>query len=742
MIGDDWILYVSENDKKINREKYPLHCKFEERMIELKEMQKKRNNINESVYVVVIENEIELRTHFRAIKDIIYGKSRIKLLDIYIKLINNNIDVIGANVDCVLYENKNNVDLNKIFNFENKLGCYKIEKDKKPINTELNIVVQNELIKINEVNPVIHDIVDEYNQEEFNCIYEKNNRVITIGGGGFGKSYSVKKYDDEILFITPFNKLSIQINKELNEKKNIEEKKIYAITNNKLLGMHVIDDTKLKSYDVSNIKTICFDEVYLYNPAVLMKIDKYIKAHPEIKFLATGDIFQLKPFGYPMGNIQNVSDYQKYCVNKIFNNKIELKINKRLTNEDDKIKMYNLTNVIFDENKNTNMIKLLQSYGIKIIDKMSQLTTTNNITYFNYKSEQVNKYVQNNLIKIPKKNVEYKGIKFYKNLEIVCKKYAVIGLNNKTNNDKINSKNVIHNYLKDKIIKQEIIKDKKITYLNNKDDTTIENKMKLHINNEYIIYHIDNDNIIIKDIDENKAVIFEIKKLNHFKLNYSNTLHSVQGLTIKNELTIFNIDAPHIDANYVYTAITRTDNLENIYIYQANSYEVEMLNESMKKRFYEMKIQNYKNQDKISHREIIKEEYINCEWFEENLKTIKHCQSCRNKFYLYIKDGEIMSNITCKRINNNESHHKNNCELMCKDCNCAMSDKDIIIIQTDKNINNEIIVQEIVQEKIKRINNKKVKKVKQYHNCMCKNNEHMEINEICNKCVKENIRLF
>jgi len=40
------------------------------------------------------------------------------------------------------------------------------------------------------------------------------------------------------------------------------------------------------------------------------------------------------------------------CINKIFNNRIELKINKRLDNEEDKQRLYNLTNDIFDENKN------------------------------------------------------------------------------------------------------------------------------------------------------------------------------------------------------------------------------------------------------------------------------------------------------------------------------------------------------------------------------------------------------
>ena len=133
------------------------------------------------------------------------------------------------------------------------------------------------------------------------------------------------------------------------------------------------------------------------------------------------------------------------CINKIFNNRIELKINKRLDNEEDKQRLYNLTNDIFDENKNQNMIELLRSYNIKIINRMDQLKTIKNISYFNHIANKVNKHVQNNIIKTPKNYIEYANYKWYKDLKIVCKKHNVIGLNNKTKNDKDISKYIIHN---------------------------------------------------------------------------------------------------------------------------------------------------------------------------------------------------------------------------------------------------------------------------------------------------------
>jgi len=41
---------------------------------------------------------------------------------------------------------------------------------------------------------------------------------------------------------------------------------------------------KFKVFDVTAYDTICFDEVMLYSPKLLKKIDRFIKLHPEKKF--------------------------------------------------------------------------------------------------------------------------------------------------------------------------------------------------------------------------------------------------------------------------------------------------------------------------------------------------------------------------------------------------------------------------------------------------------------------------
>ena len=73
--------------------------------------------------------------------------------------------------------------------------------------------------------------MNEYNNDEFKNIFDNHN-VLVKGGAGSGKSQSIKNYDNKALFITPFNKLSIE-----NKKSGIE-----SITFNKLLGIHVLEN--------------------------------------------------------------------------------------------------------------------------------------------------------------------------------------------------------------------------------------------------------------------------------------------------------------------------------------------------------------------------------------------------------------------------------------------------------------------------------------------------------------------
>jgi hypothetical protein len=102
----------------------------------------------------------------------------------------------------------------------------------------------------------------------------------------------------------------------------------------------------------------------------------------------------------------------------------------------------------------------------------------------------------NKLIKKPKIICTIDDVDYYKGLEIICKKYL---------------------------------------------KTT--KKMKLYVNYSYIIKSVNSDCAVIHEPVENVDIRIGSDILQkHFRLAYANTCHSVQGLTIEDEFTIFDCE--------------------------------------------------------------------------------------------------------------------------------------------------------------------------------------------------------
>ena len=119
----------------------------------------------------------------------------------------------------------------------------------------------------------------EFDTKEINQIFDQHNITLIKGlYPGVGKTTSIKNYEGHnILFITPFNKLAQRLRKDGHN----------AITLNMLLGFfgEGKEYAKFKSFDVSKYDCICFDEVMLYSPKLLKKVDLFMKKHNDKKFL-------------------------------------------------------------------------------------------------------------------------------------------------------------------------------------------------------------------------------------------------------------------------------------------------------------------------------------------------------------------------------------------------------------------------------------------------------------------------
>ena len=168
----------------------------------------------------------------------------------------------------------------------------------------------------------------------------------------------------------------------------------------------------------------------------------------------------------------------------------------------------------------------------------------------------------------------------------------------------------------------------------------------------------------------------DIKVLNHFKLSYCMTAHSVQGLSIDDKVCIFDCNTPYVDRNYVWTAITRVRDLDNITYFEHPEHEVQRLCESKLKQYLKFKIDNYKKQDIEAKRNICQEKYINVDWLFNKIEKNEYCPLCHCKYYIALdEENNVRCNISVDRLDSEISHEKKNCHLLCIDCNRSRSNK-------------------------------------------------------------------
>ena len=62
----------------------------------------------------------------------------------------------------------------------------------------------------------------------------------------------------------------------------------------------------------------------MYNPNKLKLVAKFMNSHKDKKIIETGDLLQLKCFGFVMNNVTDISKYVSDTIYYIFNNRIEL----------------------------------------------------------------------------------------------------------------------------------------------------------------------------------------------------------------------------------------------------------------------------------------------------------------------------------------------------------------------------------------------------------------------------------
>ena len=184
----------------------------------------------------------------------------------------------------------------------------------------------------------------------------RNIRVIVRADmPGCGKSYACEKMKQRgynILFVCPTNKL-------------VQNYKNCGVTMNKFFSMGVDLDIMMSKFDSSSYDVIVFDEIYFSCIKKLAKIKQYCDSNPDKIIIATGDTKQLEPIE-KLSNQINYDEYADHCVNSIFNHEIYLTIPKRVKSDEDKLKMKQLKEDVFNEEITVMEIGIVWDLGFGI----------------------------------------------------------------------------------------------------------------------------------------------------------------------------------------------------------------------------------------------------------------------------------------------------------------------------------------------------------------------------------------
>ena len=380
-----------------------------------------------------------------------------------------------------------------------------------------------------------------------------------------------------------------------------------GITLNTFFSVGMTEESQMSKFDDSSYDVIIFDELYFSSIDMLARIKRYAELNPDKIILGTGDKDQLEPVEKLTNNKDSIA-YMEHCILTIFPNYIVLKEIKRLKKEEQKKKLMKLKQEL---QTGENIYATLRKY-FKFVNNIE---TSNNIALMNETCKMVSNVVRQKL----DKQTDYEIGEF-----VICRKY---------------------------------LKTKSHTF---------------HVNFKYEIMEIINNTLSIRDPtlpDKIHIVPLDVIQAN-FIHGYCRTCHSFQGASIDDSITIFDWNHPCVSWKWLWTAITRSRDLDKVFFYNGKcpEYNLQLLPGYLKK-----KIDGYKDQDKKAGRKYDDDKYITVDWLKSCFG--KACCNCGDSFIFEVKYSRPTSNLTADRKDNSVAHTIDNIAPLCITCNTSLSNR-------------------------------------------------------------------
>ena len=605
-LGEDTFCIKLSDDNKM--EHHVEDCVvYEDERNDYEEPEEEEND-NDLYVFKKVSKEVSFENGYNAINFSILDLNRLDLFMTAKKIQELGGEIVAIKTDCLFIQN--NEAAEKVTEYYSKLNKtwngYKIEHKELKITKHISSNYNNDYEKLYD-NKVrdVKRFADEWNISSDDV----PNDTLIYGLAGTGKSHLLKsKCENDTLYVTPCNTLAVNIKMEM---KKMNRNNCNATTFSKLTGyIDGVYKKEISKFNIEKYRYIIMEEIYTYNVDDLTIMKAFKKAHPEKVFFANGGGEQLE-------NVKVKSEeeiqYIDKCIKAMFNNIIELKHNKRLNGAELEKNNAVIEDIFLNNMKPIDIIK--KHFSDKII-KLDDNTCRKNICYTNDTVHLVN-----------------------------------LKLNKKFNN----------------------------SYVFNVGDTVIYKGFKtlvmdsgfvLYKNNGYVITKMDDDKVTLLEPLENLECEYDVKNLkSNFDFNWSVTCHSIQGLTYREPICIFEADEYYVNKRWFYVCISRVSSFDNLY------FCLDKMNSGAFKNV-DFKIKSYIQSDNEKGFELPEGySYVDKEWVKETFKTQKgscyHCGCGMRKNWTDERDDEQYS---VDRIDNSKGHwfkNKNNTNIVlsCWRCN-------------------------------------------------------------------------
>ena len=171
-------------------------------------------------------------------------------------------------------------------------------------------------------------------------------------------------------------------------------------------------------------------------------------------------------------------------------------------------------------------------------------------------------------------------------------------------------------------------------------------RFQVNVKDKIVQTDFDSGFVVLRDVEDVILQHLPLEMLRkHFIFNYCYTCHSVQGSSIEGGNTMFDYNHCLVNKNWIWTAITRATDLNNVRFYKYDD-DGDDFNKNCIYNYLKRKVEGYKEQDRKA-RKIDDNSYIPADWLLDRLNG--SCEFCNADFYVKSINGNIRTNLTAQR---------------------------------------------------------------------------------------------